>query len=61
MFKSFVKMMYTNIKSCVINNGFSSFVFTLHRGVRQGCPLSLYLFLIGAEITRGYVKTEHAD
>ena len=49
-FKSFVKLMYTDIESCVINNGFASPVFTLHRGVRQGCPLSPYLFLIGAEI-----------
>ena len=49
-FKSFVKLMYTDIESCVINNGFTSPVFSLQRGVRQGCPLSPYLFLIGAEI-----------
>ena len=42
--------MYTDIESCVINNGFTSPVFSLQRGVRQGCPLSPYLFLIGAEI-----------
>ena len=33
-------MLYTNIQSCVINNGMASDYFTLERGVRQGDPLS---------------------
>ena len=43
-FKSWVKILYTNITSCTINNGYASYWFELHRGVRQGCPLSGLLF-----------------
>ena len=39
-FKSWVKILNTNITSCTINNGYASNWFELHRGVRQGCPLS---------------------
>ena len=38
------------MSSCVLNNGHASPFFQVHRGVRQGCPLSGLLFVIGIEI-----------
>ena len=49
-FNEWINTFYNNIKSCVINNGFSSTHFDVLRGVRQGDPLSGSLFMIALEI-----------
>ena len=52
------KLFYTDISSCIQNNGWSSEFFSLSRGVRRGCPLSPYLFILCAEILANAVRKD---
>ncbi len=48
-FQNWVRLLYTDIWSSVIVNGHLGRKFKIGRSVRQGCPLSAMLFLLGAE------------
>ena len=53
-----IKLFHTDISSCVQNNGWSSDFFTLSRSVRQGCPLSPYLFILCAEVLGNAIRRD---
>ena len=48
-FINWIKILYTAPSATVTTNGLTSQSFTLHRGTRQGCPLSPSLFTIFIE------------
>ena len=55
---SWIKLFYTDISSSIQNNGWTSDFFNLSRGVRQGCPLSPYLFILCAEILGAAIRRD---
>ena len=51
-----VNTFYSNIQSCVTNNGYATSFFELERGVRQGCPLFGVLFVIAVEMLANSIR-----
>ena len=47
--RKWIKIMYTDISSAAINNGFTTHSFKLKCGIRQGCPMSALIFILAAE------------
>ena len=47
--RKWIQTFYKKVESCVLNNGWASSLIELQRGVRQGCPLLPYLFILSAE------------
>ena len=49
-FVKWVQLLYTDIRSAVLIDGYTSNWFKPSRGVRQGCPLSPLLYVISIEV-----------
>ncbi len=49
---------WNNTNSYIITNGSASECFCLKRGVRKGCHLSQYLFIIRAEVLLRFIRKE---
>ena len=57
-FRSWVNLLYTDIFSRVLVNGFTSEAFRVTRGVRQGCPLSPLLYILVAETIASAIRKD---
>ena len=53
-----VSTLYSNIGSTVVNNGNRTNRFKPSKGVRQGCPLSPYLFILSAELLANKIRQD---
>jgi len=49
MFRKWIKVLYNNIQSKIDINGLLTDPINIQRGVRQGCPISMLLFVISLE------------
>ena len=48
--RKWVQPVYTQISTCITNNGHISKYFDLSRGVRRGCQLSCYIFILCSKL-----------
>jgi hypothetical protein len=49
-FIRWIQTMYTDIKGCILNNGWVSAPFKVFRGIRQVYPASALIFVLAVEI-----------
>ena len=56
--KRWVETFYCNAESSIFNNGFTTKQILLKRGVRQGCPLSPYLYILLAEVLAAKMRQD---
>lgn len=57
-FISWVRLLYSLVRSAIVVNGYNS--FWPSRGVRQGCPLSPLLYVISIEVLAANLRS-HPD
>ena len=58
-FVDWIKLLYASPLASVSTNGIKSRLFPLHRGPRQGCPLSPLLFALAVEPLAIWLRSEN--
>ena len=58
-FVHWIKTLYNCTEAAVTNNGHISEFFLLQRGIRQGCPISAYLFIIAIELLAHHIRSDN--
>ena len=58
MFISWIKLLYTDISSCVIVKGHIGSEFPVRRSVRQGCAISPLLYVLSMELFAHWISRE---
>ena len=58
-FCTWVRLLYSNVFSQVLVNGYTSDLFPVSRGVRQGCPLSPLLYVLVAETIASAIRKDN--
>ena len=59
-FMKWIELFNSDAKGFVTNNGFLSSFFPIKRGVRQWCPLSLYIFIICIELSSHKINSSES-
>ena len=58
VFRKWISTLYNNALSCVFNGGKSTGYFKIEKGVRQGDPLSPYLFILCIEVLAHSIRKD---
>ena len=57
--RRWVEIFYNDVESTILNTGFATNWIKPTRGVRQGCPLSPFLFVLSAELLANKIRQSH--